>query len=179
MARHKPKIGVAITTLEEANQALAEIAEIDLKLASNDATMNRVITKAKTRAEAVAAPLREKRETLGAALNVFAVTSRAEHFDKKKSLKLLHGVIGFRVSRKLVTLKGFTWKKVLDAIQGMGVSLEDWAVFGGCVRTKHEVDKDAVKELAEADMARIGCKIKEDDEFYYETKPESAAEKAA
>jgi len=154
MSRRKPKSGVAITTLEEANQALAEIAGIDLKLASNDATMNRVITKAKTRAETVAAPLREQREALGAALNVFAVTSKTAHFGKKKSLKLLHGVIGFRVSRKLITLKGFTWKKVLEAIQGMGVSLEDWAIFSGCVRTKPEVDKDAVKELSDADMAR-------------------------
>jgi phage host-nuclease inhibitor protein Gam len=170
---------MVITDIESADKALAELAEIERELSLIEITVDEEVDAAKKRGAELAKPHLERRKELGTALSVFAASRRSELFGKAKSLQRLHGVFGFRLSRKLATLKGWNWKKVLSAVQGMGTSLEDLAIFGGCVRTKPELDKEAVRKLSEADMARIGCKIQEEDEFFIETKKENVAEKAA
>ncbi len=177
--RKKPMSAHTIASLDAADAALLELAKIDREVQLLELAMNEEIASAKAKADAQAAPLRERRALLEAALSAFATASKDELFKKKKSRALLHGVLGFRASSKLTTLAGFSWAKVLVAIQDMGTSLEDWAIFGSCVRPKYEVDKEAVKKLPENEMARIGCKVKSEDEFFYELKAETVAEQAA
>ena len=85
-----------------------------------------------------------------------------EDFEKEKTRLLTFGKIGFRKSSKLATLKGWTWAKVLAKLKELA-RLE-------FVRTKEEVNKDAIKQ---ADMGAkvlqsFGCQIIDEESFWFE-----------
>ena len=82
-------------------------------------------------------------------------------FEKKKSIAFLAGTIGFRTGTpKLVLLRGWNWKKVLDAVC---VHLPKFT------RTVPEIDKEGIiaqrEELAGA-LPLIGCKVDQGESFY-------------
>jgi phage host-nuclease inhibitor protein Gam len=96
-----------------------------------------------------------------------------EEFGKAKSIEFLAGRIGFRTGTPKLTLlsRAWSWDKVLAAIQKFGFQF---------VRTKEEVDKEAILAFAaaEADKARldskvlapIGVKITQGESFFVEPK---------
>ena len=89
-------------------------------------------------------------------------------FGGKKSLDLVHALIGWRTTPpSLKTLRGWTWKSVLEKLQ----SGKFWARY---IRTKEEVNKEAI--LAERDalddkaLSEMGVRISQEEEFYVEPK---------
>ena len=105
------------------------------------------------------------------ALQLFAELNRDEYFSKKKSLVMLHGVLGFRTGTpKLATAKNFTWKVVLALLKAHG--------NGSFVRTVEEPAKDEL--LARRDepevvklMEQCQILVVQDEKFYIEPKKEN------
>lgn len=179
MPRRKPTPAMAITSLDEADAALAEIARVDREITAIDVILNDEISAAKKRADDLAAPYRQKREQLEAALTTFATAGKEALFKKgKKSLKLIHGVLGFRASDELKPATKVTWKMVLENLKAMASRLKA-RKQPDCIHTTEKPDKEALRKLPEDLQAEAGVRIVPKDVFYYVTREESVAEKAA
>ncbi|CAM1378246.1 host-nuclease inhibitor Gam family protein [Fretibacterium fastidiosum] len=148
MAREKPKQIIApIRDLTEADNALAEIAEIDRAVAAANQQLNEDIDALKKNTQDEIAPLLER-----------------------KSRDLGFGTIGFRKSTSLATLKKIcsTWKEVLGKLKEYG--------FRDAIRVKEEPDKEAMSEWPKERLELVGVQRVEKDEFYYEISQEKLAE---
>ncbi len=158
--RIKPTLqGPAITTPEEADAILAEIAAhrrkielYELRLRDDvDALKTECADKCEAHKQAIAA--REQ------ALMTFALARKSELFAARKSLALSFGTVGFRASTALQKAKKYTWERVLTLIKERDIP---------AVRTKEEVDKDALRGLDAGTLAGLGCKLVTEDTFFYE-----------
>lgn len=106
-------------------------------------------------------------------LEAWALANPSEFEKDKKSIEFLAGRIGFRTGTPKLALLGrqWTWDKVRAAIQKFGFQF---------IRTKEEVDKEAILAFAaaEADKGRleakvltpIGVKVTQGESFFVEPK---------
>lgn len=150
----------AITSLEEADSALAKISAVKRQIALVNLGLAEDIDALKLKAAMEIEPFNAEIEALGRELAKFALKNKAELFVRKKSLELTFGVIGFRQSTRLATVGKATFKQVLEKLQDR--ELDKY------IRTKHEVDKEALKGAPEDLLKTLGCKLKIEDEFYCE-----------
>jgi phage host-nuclease inhibitor protein Gam len=180
MARRKPdpQNTLAITDLDGADAVLVELAKVDRDISMIEICMNEDLETVRKRADEVAAPYREKRKQLEAALTTYATAGKKTLFEKARSLKLMHGVIGFRASDELKPLPKVTWASVLEKVKAMADKLKELEL-PNCIRAKEEPDKDVLRKLPEDLRTEAGVRIVPKDTFYYETKEETVAEKAA
>lgn len=166
--RAKPQQLIApIGSLEDADKALAEIAEIDRIIEAANNRMNEDIDSLKKETQAIIAPHVERKEALGAGLYNFAELHKIDLFAKKKSRELDFGTIGYRKTSALELMKKIStsWKVVLERIKENKL-LE-------AVRIKEEVDKETMSKWPSERLELVGVKREEKDEFYYETKQEA------
>jgi phage host-nuclease inhibitor protein Gam len=178
--RNKPDPAnpLAVTSLDDADGVLLDLANVEREIAEIEIILNKDIEAARQFADDLARPLREKRASLEAALTTYATAGKDSLFKKAKSIKLTHGVIGFRASDELKTLAKVTWKEVLGRVKGMAAKLKALDL-PACVRVKEEPDKDALRQLPESLREEAGVRIVGKDTFYYECKTEEIAEKSA
>lgn len=165
-SRKKVEIKVPVVeTLEQANVMLAEIAERQRGIDLIKAGLNEKIDGLKTQAEAECAPLLQEMEEREQALARFAEAHKESLFNKPKSRELSFGELGFRSSTSTVLLnRKWNWGMVVEALKQKRL--------GKYIRTKQEVDKEAVRALSEKKLAAVGLKVKEVDAFFYEVKEE-------
>lgn len=158
--RVKPVLQVpVIKSTDEADAVLAEISahrrkielyEIGLR-ESVDALKTECTDKCEAHKQAIGA--REQ------ALMQFALARREDVFKGKKSVALTFGSFGFRTSSTLKTLRKFTWERVLNLVKERELP---------CVRTKEDLDKEALRGLDAETIAAVGCKVEVEDTFFYE-----------
>lgn len=177
MARTKPKVAV-LADLKEADAALAELAGIKREIATVEGVMNDAIDAIKAEAKAKTSPLTDRVKDLEAALANFATVRKGELFQRKKSLDMTFGVLGFRQSSKLKTLVKWTWKLVLERLQSLAAGPEG-TPYREAIRTRIEVDKEAMRDWPEERLAAVGVHKVAEDEFYYELKAEEIQGEAA
>ena len=153
----------------DADMKLREIALIDVRVAEAKAECDRRQLDAQTDYSLITAPLLASREVIAGELETFYKSQRKKvEAEGKRSMELNHGRLGMRLGKPTLALvKGWKWDKVLYAIK------ERWSrkpdLLEAIVTTKESVNKDGVKaHLAEDDLARVGLKIKQDDEFFLE-----------
>ncbi len=160
---------------------LREIALIDVAVTTAAATRNEAMITAETTYNTAAAPLLAKRAALGDELEAYYKTHRKEvEVEGKRSIDLTFGRAGMRKGNPTLScLKGWKWEKVLAAIKKRFARNEDR--LEQLITTKESVNKDGVKAAGfDADeLAAIGCKIRQDDEFFFEVFPDKAADRAA
>jgi len=89
----------------------------------------------------------------------------------RKSNESALAVFGFRLGNPtLKTLnKRWTWESVIEAVRSR--------FAGRFIRTKEELDKDALKaQLTDEQLASVGCRIEQREDFFIEAKeqPEKA-----
>lgn len=168
--RIKPDV-LVVADIPHAKQLMAEMAEIKRTLTQIDGDMNEAIDLAKANAAVLARPWAERFKTIEQALAQFAFVHKATFFEKRKSLDLTFGVIGFRLSTKLKTATKITWDKVLASLKSHG--------FKDAIRIKEEVDKDVLGTWTDERLATVGVTKDTRDEFYFEVKQDAVAEKAA
>jgi len=144
---------------DEANQALAEIGSIMLKLEAIDGAASEKIGKIKEEAAKKGEEGRERIAELDAALALYAEYNKAELFRDKKTLALSYGNIGFRLSTKIKT-KATTLELLKKLFQGKAV------------RIKEEIDKDTLKSWEDSDLAQVDAAKVEEDTFFYEVNRE-------
>lgn len=177
MARTKPKVAV-LADVKDVDAALAELAGIQRDVAALECVMNDSIDRIKAEAKAQSEPLLNRKKGLEAALANFATARKDDLFPKKKSLEMTFGVLGFRQSTKLKTMVKWTWKIVLERLQELAEG-DAGKPFRNALRTKVEVDKEAMRDWPEERLATVGVLKVAEDEFYYELKGESIKEVAA
>lgn len=113
-------------------------------------------------------------KTLVVLAEKFAETHRDEVCPPgRKSNESALAVFGFRLGNPTLKPlnKRWTWASVLDAVR---------AKFKGrFVRTKEELDKEALKaQLDDAQLATVGCRIEQREDFFVEAKDRAGAEAA-
>lgn len=159
-----------VNTLEEADVMLSEIAARKRNVELIKSGLNESIDALKVKAAAESAPLLQEVEVMEQVLARFAEANKETLFAKIKSRALSFGEIGFRASTKAVLLnRKWTWERVLNALKEKAL---------GCVRTKEEVDKDALRGLKPEELESVGVKLQKDDGFYYELKEETVGGEA-
>lgn len=165
MARSKPNPHI-VESREQAEGTMAEIAALDRKLAALTVTMNKEIDVAKDKAAASAAPLAARRKELESGLAVFAVLNRKELFpDGAKSLDLGFGLIGFRASTKIVQQNNISAEMTLERLHKFG--------FVEGVRTKEEINKDAMTAWTDEKLETVGLRRQKSDGFFVEVKEDA------
>lgn len=98
--------------------------------------------------------------------------SHPEEFGARKSIDMVHGVVGFRTGTpKLKLCSGWTWNRVLEFL--VINRLTDF------IRSKQEVDKELILAnrdcLKEETLRKIGVKVAQEETFYVEPKREDAS----
>lgn len=167
MARQKKKVFMAVT-LENAQNASELYAITSNKLSKVEAAMNEQINRIKSKYQDTITELKDSLEEPMELLQVFAQEQK-ETWGKKKSLELLHCTIGFRTGTPKVTKsKGFTWEGITEIVS---------KIFPDLVRTKTELDKDAIIALRDEDgfkKIKDNCFIDvvQDETFFVQPKVE-------
>jgi len=164
---------------EEFDSTLREIALIDLDVEECDRIRDKEILEARMRHDEKTKPLLAKRAELAGELEAYYKAHRREvEKTGKRSVELRFGRAGMRKGNpRLALMKGWKWEKVLVAIK------ERWgrtALFQHLVKVRESVNKDGLKaKLGEEELASIGVRIKQSDEFFFETFPDKVKRSAA
>ena len=185
MTARKKKRVITGVTREMAEEAFAQYAKAEAESAKITAEIELQCARIREKYQERLAGLTSQKEESFDALQSFATEHQDELFQKKKSLEMSHGVIGFRTGTpKLKTLRGFTWASALNLVRDY---LSDY------IRTTEEIAKD--KLLADRDslhafatvgsggvtvsdvpmrdvMAKCGIQVVQDETFYVEPKKE-------
>lgn len=166
MARKKPTQDptVLVLTDVEADAALAELAVLSRQITGIETKLNADIDKLKKSAAELAAPAHARIAVLEQALLQFGTSQKSVFDDKRRSIELDHGTIGFRRSTELGTQPKWTWAMVLGQLKTL-------AMVDG-IRTKEEVDKTALAQWPDERLTLVGVRRVEKDVFYYEVKQE-------
>jgi phage host-nuclease inhibitor protein Gam len=152
---------VQIETLDAVNASLREIADLKRQCQIIDAEANEQIDRIKERAIEKAQKFQERIESLAKGIHFFAEKYREETFPKgQKTVELTFGLIGYRQSTKISITKG-----TLDLLKAEGL-------LDG-IRTKEEVNKDAMKDWDDAKLKSVKAKKVIEDTFWYEVKEEA------
>lgn len=162
MAKTKTTQRSTLTTWQDVDNSLREIAEASTTVKKSEAEMNRLTLEIQNRFEQETRETRDKIIAHEKQIELFCIEHRDE-FVASKTKELNFGLVSFRMSPpKLTLLRGFTWESVLGLLKKL-----DMLQF---VRTKEEVDRDAIKEqLSEAnELAQIGLHLDQKEHFYYE-----------
>lgn len=146
----------------EADKTLKLIGVIDQKLKAETSEMNQKITSVQEKHQPTIDSLNAEKIGLERNLQLFC-EERKDEFGDKKSKELSFGTVAFRLGTgALKTLKGFTWESVK-------LLVEKSAKFREYIITTTKINKDGLKtDLKEGELAKIGCYIAQEENFYYE-----------
>ncbi len=168
MGRFKPLVNlVKINSLEEADSALAQIAELRRHLGLIQNALNEDIDRLKLQAEGQAEPIRQDLVLLEQGLAAFALDNKEDLFKQRKSINLSFGTVGFRQTSKIKPLPKFTFGRILEALQEH--NLKQY------IRIKQDVDREALKNAAPETIMEVGAYIEISDDFFYETAEQQLA----
>lgn len=170
--RSKPQPFI-ISDMAQADEALRQLGEIHREQRQLEDGAQAQIDQIKAVAKAQLEPLVNNRKRLEDALAVYATAHKAEIFGdvRNRSQSLVFGTIGFRRATALRLMAKRTWAMVLQRLHDLG--------FKEGVRTKAEVDKEALRGWPEGKLEDVGVIRETTDEFYIELNLEEVANKAA
>lgn len=161
MARVKPSLATAsIATLDDADATLARIAALKSAIDLEELALKEGVDALKARCAAACEPHRAAMRDLERALMTFALARKGELFSGPKSRNLLFGSLGFRASSSLKPVPRMTWERVLGVLKEKGMA--------SCIRLREEVDREALRRLDAATLAGVGCRLIQEDAFFYE-----------
>jgi len=164
MSRLKLKAPVDIPAgRAEAEAVLRRIAEVKLEETALKAEMDEQLTRTRKQYEARLAKLQDQLLRMLESLRAWA-EAHPEEFGGKKTLEMLHGLIGWRMTPPaLRPLRGVTWSAVLQRLKEMG-KLQ-------FVRIKEEVNREALLAARDAEnLKALYCQVVQEDEFFVEPK---------
>lgn len=165
MARIKPQ--ATINSTGQADEALRRLAELDRAQRTINDDLNANTDMLKAKAMTKLEPLAKERAQIESDLAVFATTKKDELFGETKgrSIELAFGIIGFRKTpAALRLLSKWTMAKAIEQLKRMG--------FNDCIRIKAEVDKTAMAEWHDEQLAAVGFQRVSKDEFFIDLKQE-------
>lgn len=162
MARTKTAAVSVYAGWPDVDAALGKARELTAKRDKINADAAKRIAELQAKQTEQVGPLDAELTMIGTNVNLFTDAHRDEL--DNKSRKLTNGRVYIRQTPPaLKTLKSFTWKAVVEALQARGLKK--------FLRTKDpEVDKEALKSsgLTEGQLADLGVCIASDEEIGYE-----------
>lgn len=172
MAKRVKKTVITGVSQSEAEEAFAAYAKADAQQAKITAEIELGCARLREKHQERLSTLQAEKDAAFEKLQSYAMENQIELFAKKKSLEMVHGVIGFRTGQpKLKTMKGFTWASALQLVKEF---------LPGHIRMTEEIAKD--KLLADRDdeevaqnLNRCGIMVAQDESFYVEPKKEEGA----
>jgi phage host-nuclease inhibitor protein Gam len=125
--------------------------------------MDQRITAIKKEYESKCSKLEESIQPMMESIHAWA-DAHSEEFGGKKSLDMLHAIIGWRVNPpSLKPLRGFTWGAVMGRIKDLG----KWEF----IRTKEDVNKEALLAARDTEnLKAFYCAVAQDEEFFCDPK---------
>lgn len=172
MAKRQKKTIISGVSKEAAEEAFATYAKADAEHAKITAEVELKCAQIREKYQERLSQLQSTQEAAFDTLQAFATENQAELFNKKKSLEMVHGTIGFRTGTpKLKTLKGYTWASALQLVKEF---------LPGFIRSTEEIAKDKLladreDEKVAANLGRCGILVAQDETFYVEPKKEEGA----
>jgi phage host-nuclease inhibitor protein Gam len=143
----------AIENWNDVDLALFEIARRSLETAALEADLGLEIQEVRGRFEGRIEALRAERDDIEGRVAAFCL-ARREEFSEKRSRRLRFGRIGFRASERIDVSRELE-ETVIETLKSLG--------FSDCVESRERLDRNAMKRLGEADLARCGARrVKED-----------------
>jgi len=169
MARTKVIVASKLTSWDDVNETLREIAERKSAIEAATGKYNEEEAIRRRALDELCNPHRDRIANLEEEMKLFCEEHR-DDFGKKKTLEFSNGTVGFRTGTpKLKTLKGWTWQAVLDMIKRTAFA-NIW------IRTKEDVNKEQIiidyqqAQTDNEDLAKLGCEVVQDETFGYEAK---------
>lgn len=172
MAKRQKKTVISGVSKEAAEEAFATYAKADAERAKITAEIELKCAQIREKHQDRLSQLQATQDEAFDTLQAFATENQAELFNKKKSLEMVHGTIGFRTGTpKLKTLKGFTWASALQLVKEF---------LPGHIRATEEIAKDKLladreDESVAANLSRCGIMVTQDETFFVEPKKEEGA----
>lgn len=151
--RVKPILNIpTVSSLEEADAMLARIAARKRELSLLELGLKEDVDALKLKCAEASEPIKQDIEVLEQALVRFGESKKTELFTRRRSVSLNFGILGFRASSSVKPMKKTTWEQVL----GFLTSAKDSAL-AACIRTKREVDREALRQLPQEKLAEVGA----------------------
>lgn len=173
MTKRQKKTIITGVSKDAAEEAFATYVKADAERAKITAEIELKCAQIREKQQDRLTQLQTIQEEAFATLQAFATENQAELFNKKKSLEMVHGTIGFRTGTpKLKTLKGYTWASALQLVKEF---------LPGFIRSTEEIAKDKLladreDETVAANLSRCGILVAQDETFYVEPKKEDGGE---
>lgn len=173
MSTRLKKRVITNVTMEQAQEASSQFATSANKLKKIEAAINERLNKIKDEYKEEITELEFNKNEQMELLEVFAKEQQGK-WGKRKSLDLLHCVIGFRTGNpKVVKDKKFTWDAVLELMRKK-------QIFKRFIRISEEINKEAIlseKNSQLLNSLQTDCYISIDqyENFYIEPKLEEVA----
>ena len=151
----------------DVDQGLRRMGEIDIALAKLEGDMTLRIHRLKAEYDAKAAGMKDERKGIESSIECFA-EERKEEFARARSKELTFGVVAYRVAHRIVVKSK---KTTVAALEVLGLA--------SYLRITKEPDKEAMKGLDAATLARVGASLKTDDRLHVEPDMEKIKSKEA
>lgn len=165
MPRIKKSAAAVPTPVSRADMEnlVGQIATLKRDEAAQKLRMDNTIAKVKADFEESLSKIADEVKPLIVAAENWA-TSHPEEFGKNKSIKMLHGIVGFRTGMPTLALlnRKWNWQTVTDAVK---------AHLPNFIRSVPEVDKAGIlaqREELEPAFALCGLKVTQDESFFVE-----------
>lgn len=164
LKRKKPLNVFPVKSVGDVNEALSNIAMHQRELIAIETKMNSDIDKIKANSTVMAVKHEKKLQGLENGIQAFSEYNKEDLFQKKKSIDLSFGTIGFRKASKLKPVAKNTWARVLEILKEKG--------FKSAVRVKENPNKEILGEWSDEKLATVNVKRHTTDQFWYEVKEE-------
>ena len=169
MKTREKKVVITGITREQAEESFASYADADARQQRITSKMDVEITRIREKYQDTLNTLQDTKDKAFETMQAFGMENKDQLFAKKKSMEMIHGILGFRIGTpKLKTLKGFTWSSVTNLLKEF---------LPTYVRTSEEPAKDKLisdrdlPEIAEV-LAKCGVFVDQDETFFVEPKKE-------
>lgn len=170
-AKRKRRVSGVLKSREEVETSLGEYARLTIERDALTVDMEERIRLVRAQFEERLAEANADAETEFELIADWAARNPGE-FEKRKSLELTHGTIGFRTGMpKLKTLRGWTWDRVLEALAVKRMT----RYLREVVSVKKDLLLDERERIGEEGLKEIGLKAVQDETFFVEAKREEAA----
>jgi len=161
----------AIENIEHLEATIDDIARLEVQLRAKEARRDRAIQLVRDEHDGPIEEQKKRLKSLVGLAETYCLARRAEVFPgKAKSASSALARYGFRDGNPTLALlnRKWTWDSVLAAIKTSCIL--------GLIRTKVEVDKEALKTacLTDAQLAAIGTRLDATERFFVESKSEDA-----
>jgi len=155
-----------VKSWEEVDASLRRMGEIDIIISKIEGEMTLNINEIKAKADKDSEKLRKEYDDIEEAVSAFCGEHKQE-FTKTRSKELTFGIVAFRVVTKIAIKSKEACLAAMHALK-----LDNY------IRTIEEPDKQAMEDLDDAVLAKVGAKRKTEDKLRIEPNLERLKEAA-